>query len=424
MRRPHPSTAQLSEVAPNQQLHTGQVRRVLIVVNYPLGGIRSYLLNNLPHIATSGYEYTFLAPDNSAFADLKTDVQDWPGVEFIDIPVRRRKYSICREVWRTLQDRRFKLIHSQGLRAGAETALANLAFRVPHIITLHDTRDPRDFRGWLAGPKRKLVERTAITASKIIAVSNDCLQNHLDFFAYWKKHSDRFMVIVNGVDVPALESMAEVGRCKVKPAGAPYALGYFGRFMPEKGFPVLLDALKLLGARGYQDKIRLITTDDPYGYGREYRREVEADPILRNMIQFVAPVSQIAGIMSQIDLLVTPSLREACPLLPMEAMVLGVPVVGSNAIGLREVLRDTPSLTPEAGSEIALADAIVAAIQSPATQSAAAYRPEAARRFDIRLAAENLAILYRSLCSNARQHYRTNICRDNCGIGLRMSIND
>ena len=386
----------------NTQIPNGQVRRVLVVVNHPLGGIRTYLLNNLPHIAKAGYAFTFLAPAGNAFEEFKLDVQDWPSVEFVDIPVRNRKYSISKGVWRGLQTRRFHLIHSQGLRAGAETALADLPFRVPHIITLHDTRDPSDFRGWLAGPKKRLVERMAITASKIIAVSNDCLQNHLDFFPYWKKHSDRLTVILNGIDVVALQQsaigMTRVESDQVRPASDAYVLGFFGRFMPEKGFPVLLDALRLIVERGGHGNIRLIATDDPHGYGREYRREVAADLALRDRIEFVAPVPQIASLMSQVDLLVTPSLREACPLLPMEALVLGVPIVGSDAMGLREVLSGTPSLTPEAGNPNALADSIAVAIESNARLAAESYRAEATRRFDNSFAVDSLTRLYDGLC--------------------------
>jgi glycosyltransferase involved in cell wall biosynthesis len=115
-------------------------------------------------------------------------------------------------------------------------------------------------------------------------------------------------------------------------------IGFFGRFVEQKGFVVLLDALKLLAQRGHVDRLRLVATLDRVAHGHWHPRWVENDEILSRMVRFIEPVTEIAPVLSQMDALVMPSLWEACPLLPMEAMVLGVPVVGSDAIGLREAL--------------------------------------------------------------------------------------
>ena len=359
-------------------------RRVLIVVNHPLGGIRTYLLNNLPHIAKSGYVYTLLAPAGEAFTEFKHDVEDWPGVEFVEVPVKNRKHRLWPTVRRTLKTGRFDLIHSQGLRAGTETAFANFFLRLPHIITLHDTRHRTEFQGWRGALKKAAIARTAITASKIIAVSHDCLENHLEFFPSWARHTDRLTVILNGIDIAALQGAANgaADSVKVRLDGTPFVLGYFGRFMPEKGFTVLLDALRLLAPRGYQSRLRLIATSDPHGYGREYRKIVESDAALREMVKFVPPVPNIGALLPQVDLLVMPSLWEAYGLLAAEAMVLGIPVVGSDAIGLREVLRGTPAQTPEAGNAVALADAIENSCTPSSRHRSADFAAEASRRFD------------------------------------------
>lgn len=364
-------------------------KRVLVVVNHPLGGIRTYLLNNLAEIAKSGYTYTFMAPTGGAFEDFKTDVRDWPGVDFIDIPVRNRKHSISRAVWRALKTRRFDLIHSQGLRAGTETALPNLWFHVPHIMTLHDVIVPQnDMPGRLKWLKQFITGRLTKRIDVIVPVSNDCAENHLQKFPCWRHGPCKIEVIQNGVDLSRLCAQAEPGsattslRTQIGINGDSFLAGFFGRFMPQKGFLVLLDALKIIAARGYGDKFRLVATNDPYGYGREYHRVIDNDPELRKMVHFIEPVTDIGSVLPQVDLLVMPSLWEACPLLPMEAMVLGVPVIGSDAIGLREVLANTPALSPEAGNAMTLADAIVASIDLPIKQSAKDFHAPAVRRFD------------------------------------------
>jgi glycosyltransferase involved in cell wall biosynthesis len=90
-------------------------------------------------------------------------------------------------------------------------------------------------------------------------------------------------------------------------------------------------------------------------------------------------------------------LSEACGLLAMEAMCAGVPVLGSDCIGLREVLADTPSVMVPAADPKALAEALKAAIDTPCTQAARAFAPEARRRFDVRPRAGKLLALFDEL---------------------------
>ncbi len=375
-------------------------RRILVVVTNPLGGIRTYLLTNVPRLAESGYVFTFLAPEGEALEEFKKDIEVWPGVELLGVPLRGRRFSLRPSVRRALRTGQFSLIHSQGLRAGAETAFANIGIGVPHVVTLHDVIVPQnDIPGRLKWLKKRLIGRLTSRADVIVPVSRDCAKNHLKHFPEWKRGRCRIEVILNGVDVERLTEVAEtVDRSALRNEfGFPddmRVLGFFGRFMPQKGFFVLLDALRELARRGYADRVRLVATKDPHGYRGEYMREVERDDVLSRLVRFIEPVPDIAAVLPQIDVLVMPSLWEACPLLPMEAMVLGVPVVGSDAIGLREVLHDTPSLAPPAGDANALAEALCKAINSPWNAEARTYQPLAKQRFDVTKSASHLRRLF------------------------------
>jgi glycosyltransferase involved in cell wall biosynthesis len=373
--------------------------RILVVVANPLGGIRSYLLNNVPRLAEAGYVFSFLAPEGEAFEAFRSDVRSWPSVELLGVPVGKRRFLFWPSVRRAIRSKRFSLIHSQGLRAGVEVAFANYFRRIPHIITLHDTRHDNDFKGRFRWMKKQLAGRLSARADIIIAVSRDCAQNHIDFFPEWKRSHCKIDVIYNGVDVEHLKTAATAaGRRRLHREfgwnDRVRILGYFGRFMPEKGFPILLNALRELARQGSADHIRLVATKDPHGYRGEYMQEVQRDGVLSQMVRFIDPVSEIATVLPQIDAVVVPSLREACPLLPMEAMVLGVPVVGSDAIGLREVLQGTPSLAPPAGDATALADALQETLDSHSAAKARAYQAQAKQRFDVAESALRLRRLF------------------------------
>lgn len=383
-------------------------RRVLVVVTHPLGGIRTYLLNNLRFLREQGYVFTFMGPSGEAFrAFREVDIRGWPDAEFVEIRNFGSLTSVASTVARTIKIGNVALIHSQGLRAGFACALATHVRYVPHVITLHDTINPVNrIAGRMAWLKKRFVGSVTRRVDVIVAVSHDCAASYREYLASWKKAN--VQVIPNGVDVGALLTDSDqISQASQQPDsvplnGSPCVAGFFGRFMPEKGFLQLLDALRILATNGFAESIRVLATKDPHGYRREYMKAVEEDSTLSQMIRFTDPVPHIGTLLQQIDILVMPSLWEACPLLPMEAMCMGVPVVGSDAIGLREVLRDTPSFMPKAGDAAELALAIQHAMDSSVKQRAADFAQIARKRFDNRYAADRLQQLYGSLIAASR----------------------
>ena len=375
-------------------------KRVLVPVANPLGGIRTYMLYNLKPICKQGFHFTFLSKKGSTFDTFQQDVVDWPGVDFISIP---KDGSYWKTIHAALKTKRFSLIHSQGLRAGTEAAVANFFTTTPHLITLHDVIVPQnDVPGKFKWLKKKISGFFTRRATCIIPVSRDCAENHLGHFPCWKNGPCKIEAISNGINVKGLlesrDAFCHSGypslRQEHNVADNVVLGGFFGRFMPQKGFKYLLEALSELARRGYQDRFRLFATKDNHGYRNETIRSVAERPEVAPMVHFIEPVADIAPILSQMDVLVMPSLWEACPILPMEAMVLGIPVIGSDAIGLREVLRETPSITPPKENAIALANAIEQFINNPFTEKAKSFEVEAQKRFDVKTAAEKLVSLY------------------------------
>ncbi|MGL6195937.1 MAG: glycosyltransferase family 4 protein [Thermoguttaceae bacterium] len=382
--------------------------RILVPVSNPLGGIRTYMLYNFTPLQKMGFRFTFLAPEGQAFESFKENLTDWEGVEFIDVPVNKRKFALWRHVNLALKSRRFSLVHSQGLRAGTETAIGNFFINVPHLITLHDVIVPQnDIPGKFKWLKKFISGYFTRHATAIIPVSNDCAENHLEHFPCWKKGPCKIEVISNGIDVAKLlESRKDYEGANSQTVRQKYGFdknivlgGFFGRFMPQKGFIFVREALSELVKRGYKDRFRLVVTTDQHGYRNETLNSISQSTELSEMVRFVESVSDIAPLMSQMDVLVMPSLWEACPILPMEALVLGVPVIGSDALGLREVLKDTPALTPPKENATALADAIESFIKNPDELKNAAkkFEPIAQKKFDVKLAVEKLQFLYQSV---------------------------
>jgi len=128
-----------------------------------------------------------------------------------------------------------------------------------------------------------------------------------------------------------------------------------------------------------------------------YRWELDRYPRVKGCIIFLQHVANIATVLQELDLLVMPSLWEACPILPMEAMVSGTPLVRTDCIGLREILHGSSSVMIPKNDPSALAAALREAIKHPGKEGARAYSPVARQRFDVRPIAKPLSDLFASL---------------------------
>ncbi|MCL2744896.1 MAG: glycosyltransferase family 4 protein [Planctomycetaceae bacterium] len=377
------------------------VPRVLVPVTFPGGGIRTYMIYNLKPLHKSGFRFTFISAKGNTFDNFKNDFADCEGTEFVEFSsgTLNAVKAIRNELKSELKSGRYSLVHSQGLQAGTLTEIAGFLGRAkkpPSIITLHDVILPQnDIPGKFKWLKKRIISFFTRRASVIIPVSHDCAENHMALFPSWKKGAVKVKVITNGIAISGRQTEHSA-------VNEPLTGGFFGRFMPQKGFDILLDALLLLNEKGYGNRLKLLATIDRHGYTNETLERVESSPVLKQMVQFVEQVPELTPLLQQIDVLVMPSRWEAFGLLAAEAMVQGVSVIGSSCLGLREVLRDTPSMmfpfdTPEQVQS--LTECLIEFIENAAKYKTAAqdYVMAASERFDVSKSAEELLNVYSDL---------------------------
>lgn len=125
--------------------------------------------------------------------------------------------------------------------------------------------------------------------------------------------------------------------------------------VPVKGVEVLIKAIHLLD----DDAITLtIVGDYDHTYGKGLVALV-TDLGMNNQVAFVGKSQDVRPYMSQADLYVIPTLdagrKEGMPMALVEAMSMGLPVLGSDISGIRYVLKDFPELLFVAGDPEALA---------------------------------------------------------------------
>jgi glycosyltransferase involved in cell wall biosynthesis len=372
---------------------------VLVGVRWPVGGIRTHILYNYPTLAERGYQFTFVGPADRSFEQFTDSTRSLPGAEFVSVPVRGPRCRMAPALQRLLRTGRFTLMHSHGLTAACHGALA-AGRGVPHLATVHDVFRPDQFPGLRGRLKAWLMGRLLRRVSLFVLPGHDVRANMLDYLPVLGRGPCRLEVVPNGIDTGhfACHGTTE-GELRRELGLAPGSVlvGFLGRFMEQKGFLPLLGALEQLVTEGPPRPCHLVAFGSGDCVGR-YRKRISELGLSRHVTVREA-VPDVQPVLAQLDLLVVPSLWEAMPLLPMEAMAAGVPVLGSDCIGLREALRGTPSRTVRAGYPDALARGLREALASPWADEARAFAPRARRRFDNAPSAEVLAGLFDQLAA-------------------------
>ena len=373
-------------------------RRVLTVVRWPVGGIRTHVLYNYPDAVADGYRFTFVGPADDTFDTFAAGLEGLEGCEFVGAPVRGARCRMRRTVRRLLRSGRFALMHSHGLTAAMQAAAANFGLGLPHVATVHDPLRPDQFPGLTGRIKRWMMGRLLRRLDAAVCVGHDIRANLREYLPALQRQ--RLVIIPNGIDTerfsgegPAPDDLRQL--LNLEPGTTLF--GFLGRFMVQKGFLPLLGALERLVREGSPRRFHLVAVGSG-DFEREYRGEIERRG-LRDHVSMLGFVMDVRPVLRQLDLLVVPSLWEASPLLPMEAMAAGVPVLGTDCIGLREVLHDTPSRIVPAGDEARLHHGLRDSLEKPRMESAKAFAGLARVRFDNRPSARRLVELFDELSS-------------------------
>ncbi|MBL8877774.1 MAG: glycosyltransferase family 4 protein [Phycisphaerales bacterium] len=173
-----------------------------------------------------------------------------------------------------------------------------------------------------------------------------------------------------------------------------------GRLSPEKGYDVLLDALRKLDERG-----RRRWTADIIGPGADLQalREKADRWGLGDRVTFAGPVQWGPELFARLDraeLYVLPSLTEGMPRALLEAMARGLPVVATRVGGVPDLVDDRVLVPP------ADADALATAIgEYVAADPAKRAGGEMESKADLAAAADKLAALSAQCFAWAMQYH-------------------
>ncbi|HEX4600974.1 MAG TPA: glycosyltransferase [Gemmatimonadales bacterium] len=270
-----------------------------------------------------------------------------------------RERGATRELCRRLRP---DVVHTHGYRPDVLDAGVARRLDIPIVTTVHgftggdwknrlyERLQRRAYRGFdavvaVAGPLAAELVRAGVPAARVHLVRNA-----------WHE------------TIPLLDRAHARRALGIPPHG--FHVGWVGRISSEKGADVLVDALAYLGDRPLMVSI--------LGTGPErapLERRARALGVAAR-IRWHGAMTDAARLFAAFDVFVLSSRTEGTPIVLFEAMAAGVPIVATRVGGVPDVVSAAEAKLVPADDPSALAAAIRAVQDAPAT---AAWRAGAAR---------------------------------------------
>jgi glycosyltransferase involved in cell wall biosynthesis len=224
-----------------------------------------------------------------------------------------------------------------------------------------------------AGVANRVIQRAMDTSLGLAMRLSDGVVVHAADYAHHSTFLAPFAHRIRGIYPPVIlppprSATVQAWRQRLGLAGK-RLIGFAGRFVEEKGFDFLLQAMPLVRSR-VPDAHFVFAGDSDIAYERFFERcrgLVEAQSGALTRLGLLRHRQQMADFYAMCDVFVLPSRSDSFAAVQVEALLSGTPLVSTDIPGAREVVRVTGSgrLVPP-GDPVALADGIVEVLTNSA----------------------------------------------------------
>lgn len=314
--------------------------RVLLVLGTSAGGVGRHVHGLAAGLADAGHTVVVASPpeveEQFGFASC--------GARQVPIPVSDRPQPLTDlRAIATLGDLLpgADVVHAHGLRAGGLAVLAATGSRVPVAVTLHNAAPTGRLTARVYAGLERLVARRA---TRVLGVSADLVERMARLGA-----RDGGLAVIPGPTPPASAPDRHVVRLALGLGDDRLLAVVIARLAPQKGLPLLLDALGLL--RDLPLEV-LVAGDGPQREELQARIDGEALPV-----RLLGHRTDVPDLCAAADLVVSSAVWEGQPINLQEALHAGAAIVATDVGGSAAVVGDAALLVP-GGDAQALANGI------------------------------------------------------------------
>lgn len=292
-------------------------------------------------LPAQGVEVGFACLKPDRFPALRVSQQ----TSLTEMPMRTKwDFSVIGRLTRLVRAGEYELVHAHTPRTALLGRIVAQAADVPLVYHVHSPTARDSTRRW-ANRANQWVERWAIAgAAHLIAVSQSL---------------GSYMRPIVPARIPITVVPNGVPAAVPPPRSAPqdvWTLGVVALFRPRKGLEVLLEALAELQRANAPVRLRAIGGFETAAYERDIKTLAERLGVAEQ-IDWVGFTRDVSGELAKLDVMVLPSLfGEGLPMVVLEAMAAGVPVVATRVEGVPEAIRhgqDGVLVEPQSPSALA-----------------------------------------------------------------------
>jgi glycosyltransferase involved in cell wall biosynthesis len=296
-------------------------------------------------LASHGYDVQFACLKPGLFAEKRQA----RGAPLHAMPMRSRAdLSLCYRLARVVRAEHVRLVHTHTTRSALIGGVVARLAGVPMVHHVHSPAE-RDTESALRNARNGFVERLSLREARRLIVVSGSLECHVRDRGI---APDRIRAIPNGVPV------GDKVRLPYAP-GEPLRLGTVALFRPRKGIEVLLEAMASLRSAGIASTLHAVGPFETPEYERHVRDLVQRLDLERD-VHWAGFRSDMNAEFRRMHVFVLPSLfGEGMPMVVLEAMAAGLPVVSTQVEGIPQVVRDgRDGLLVEPGNPARLAEAL------------------------------------------------------------------
>jgi glycosyltransferase involved in cell wall biosynthesis len=235
-------------------------------------------------------------------------------------------------------------------RLGVIAWIQKKLHKTPYIITEHWSRylPGNDFGGFLRKLFTKIVVRNAETVTTVTENLAIAMRNH-------ELKNDNYVVLPNVVNL----DMFHISKRNNNPCKIIHISCFEDK---SKNISGLLESLKIIDDKGIDFQCTLIGEGMDLDLMKEKAKELQ----LINKVSFTGLLQgqALADELSSGDFLVLSSNYENMPVVILEALASGLPVVSTNVGGIKEMIDDTKGILVEPRNKEALAEAMIKMIET------------------------------------------------------------
>lgn len=228
-----------------------------------------------------------------------------------------------------------------------------LGIHIPIFSTIHDVvffDYPQFYSLSYRLIIRAFMTRAIRKSLKVFTVSSFSKERIIHHF----QNEAKIEVVYNGIKRQLLDYAYDNITYKI---GKKEGIVYLGNLKSYKGIETLIEAVNILQKRGIHKKLTIIGN---INFRTKDKNIISKIQSLKSYIQFKSNASdkEVFDIISQSEVLVSPSLYEGFGIPPLEALYLGTNVIISDIPVYKEIYKGLPVTYFQAGNPIDLAKKI------------------------------------------------------------------